>query len=406
MITGTAPERALVLGMPEASSADSSSEASNSSPLDRIKLGFKGLQSSIKAATAGSEAATGSACPADSASEDGKSVASTAAKDVASVFAWAKRAVVDKVSYDVVPQGDRANAAGSTPDVEKGEGQPVWASWAQKVHQKVAEAAEETQKGLKKGVQKAKSLEFGEQAKDWHKEVAKGFGRVADTAANAGASLQEKGKAASVKAMDLKEKSAEKLKEAKSKAADKAREAKDKAAQAAGAAKDKLGSVGSGMGGFAALTMSPVKLAQFVGLFFLGCMLLTLSFSFIPVLPISPQKFALLFAFGSMTILSSLSILKGPKAFAAQLIKKDKLPFSGSYIVGLVGTLWATLIMRSFIFTAIFGLVQAFALMYFLASYIPGGKAVLNCCGRGCSRAARTIVCRAGRGLSSGATSV
>merc|ERR1740138_372651 len=110
--------------------------------------------------------------------------------------------------------------------------------------------------------------------------------------------------------------------------------------------------------------MNPVKLAQFVGIFFVGMMLITLSFTFLPVLPIAPQKFALLFAFGSMIVMGSLAFLKGPKALATQLIQREKLPFSATYVVSLVGTLAATIILRSFILTAVFGITQAIALAY------------------------------------------
>merc|ERR1719174_3043183 len=120
-------------------------------------------------------------------------------------------------------------------------------------------------------------------------------------------------------------------------------------------------------------------------------MLISLSFTFIPVLVISPQKFALLFAFGSIVIMGSLAFLKGPKALATQLIQRDKLPFSGAYVVGLVGTLVATIVLRSFILTAVFGLLQAVALLYFVASYVPGGQMVLNMCGKCCGKGARAI---------------
>uniref|UniRef100_A0A7S2MY55 Vesicle transport protein n=1 Tax=Alexandrium andersonii TaxID=327968 RepID=A0A7S2MY55_9DINO len=99
----------------------------------------------------------------------------------------------------------------------------------------------------------------------------------------------------------------------------------------------------------------------------------------------------MLFAFGSMTLLSSFAILKGPQAFGESLIQREKLPFSGAYVVGLVGTLVATIVMRSYILTAVFGLIQAVALLYFLASYVPGGQALLNFCGRCSGRAARAV---------------
>merc|ERR1719221_2067904 len=132
--------------------------------------------------------------------------------------------------------------------------------------------------------------------------------------------------------MDFQGKSSQKLNEAAAKA-------KERAAYAAAGAKDRLSQAGQSLGSLSALTMSPVKLAQFAGMFFLGLLLISLSFTFLPILVISPQKFALLFAFGSMTLLGSFAVLKGPQAFLMSLLQREKLPFSGAYVVGLVGTL-------------------------------------------------------------------
>lgn len=140
--------------------------------------------------------------------------------------------------------------------------------------------------------------------------------------------------------------------------------------------------------------MSPAKLAKFAGVFMVGIFLISMSFSFLPMLVIAPQKFALLFAFGSVTMLSSFGILKGPQAFLSGMAQREQLPFSVLYGVGLVGTLVATIIMRSFLLTAVFGLMQAAGLLYFMASYVPGGKAAVNFCGKLCSKAARAALCR------------
>merc|ERR1712113_50230 len=129
--------------------------------------------------------------------------------------------------------------------------------------------------------------------------------------------------------------------------------------------------------------MSPARLMQFGGLFFIGMMLISLSFSFLPLLPIAPQKFALLFAMGSISMLGSVAWLKGPSSFATIAMQREKLPFTLAYGLGLLGTFWATLVARSYLFTAIFAVMQALGLLYFMASFVPGGQAILNSCGRG-----------------------
>lgn len=227
-------------------------------------------------------------------------------------------------------------------DVELGETATQWASWARS-------SAEKAREGISKSA--------GEQAKVGWAEMASTIGKVAEGASKGAAGLSESAKLA-----------------------------QQKAASAAGAAKEGLAKAGSGiggtLGGLSQMAMSPQKLLQFAGLFMAGFMVTSLSFSFLPLLPVSPQKFSLLFALGSLMMLGSVAFLKGPKAFASIAMQKEKLPFTASYVVGLIGTFWATLVARSYLFTAIFALMQAGGLVYFLASFVPGGQALLNNCGR------------------------
>mmetsp|Transcript_25132 Transcript_25132/g.43934 ORF Transcript_25132/g.43934 Transcript_25132/m.43934 type:complete len:97 (-) Transcript_25132:165-455(-) len=90
--------------------------------------------------------------------------------------------------------------------------------------------------------------------------------------------------------------------------------------------------------------------------------------------------------------MSSFVVLNGPSHFAKALAQKEKLPFSGAYVIGLLGTLWGTLIAKSYIFTAIFAITQAVALLYFVCSYLPGGKSMVNICCRGMGRGVRGSV--------------
>ncbi|CAE6913608.1 SFT2 [Symbiodinium natans] len=287
----------------------------------------------------------------------------------------ARKAFAEKVTYDPVPKDERTPTSEEI-DEEKGEG-GAWANIskaASRFGKQVASAAEEAKQNIEKAAEKAKTADLTQQVQGWQSEVAKGFGAAADRACQAREVFAERGKVASQLAKDLGSKAATKAGEAKVQAASKAREAKDKAASVAGAAKDKLAQAGEGLKGLGSLALSPAKLAQFGGLFFVGVFLISLSFSFLPVMVIAPQKFALLFAFGSMTMLGSFMLLKGPQAFLSGMARREQLPFSIAYGVGLVGTLIATIILRSFILTGICGLLQAVGLLYFVASYVPGGK--------------------------------
>lgn len=303
----------------------------------------------------------------------------------ASWASWAsktRKMVMEKVAYDAVPQ---AEPGSQEADVERAEN-PLsnLGTWAKALGTKVSKEA--TKVG-----EKAKSLDLSEQTKGLQHQVSKGFKNVSEGASSAGAAFSETGKAAQQRAKELGSKSKEQLDKAKAASAETAKMAKDKATSAAAGAKGALSQAGQSLSGLTALTMSPSKLAQFAGVFLLGMFLISTSFSFLPVFIIAPQKFALLFAFGSMTMLGSLTILKGPQAFFTAIIQRPQLPFTVAYAIGLVGTLVSTILLKSFVLTAIFGVLQALALLYFMASFVPGGQRILNFCGKCCSKSARAV---------------
>lgn len=259
------------------------------------------------------------------------------------VTAWA-----DKARKAVAEQAQALQETAGG-DLESGDAFGAGLAWAKGAADRARAAA--AQVG-----EKASATDWSAQAQAWQGDFANTLGKVSEKAAAAGAGLSENAMAA------------------------------------AGNAKDSFSKAGSSISGMGALAMSPMKLLQFAGIFMLGFMLISLSFSFLPLLPIKPQKFSLLFALGSMTMLGSVAWLKGPAAFMAIAIQREKMIPSGSYAIGLLGSFWATLIARSYLWTAIFATMQFMGLLYFMASFIPGGHAVLNFFGRCSGKAARSLV--------------
>jgi len=294
---------------PVGAALDGGQDGTKEGPFAGFSRGFKDLQKSIAAATAANGTdTTGSPDAASSSSEAGSGN---------TWGAWANNtrkmvaAKAREVAYEVVPQADGATDSSSSSsrqpsDVEKGEGGQfdfsVVGKWAKT-------AAKNVQRSASNVADAAKSLEIGEQANTWRSQVSTGFGQIAENASSASAGLSEKAKLVQGSLKDAQSKGAAKLSDAKTMAVARAEEAKRLAAKGASGAKGALSSAGQSLQGLAALTTSPAKLAQFGGVFFAGIFLITMSFSFLPMLVVSPQKFALLFAFGSMTLLSSFAIL-------------------------------------------------------------------------------------------------
>ncbi|CAF4790309.1 unnamed protein product [Rotaria sp. Silwood1] len=105
----------------------------------------------------------------------------------------------------------------------------------------------------------------------------------------------------------------------------------------------------------------------------MGLLCMALATLYIPVIILKARKFAVLFSFGSLFFLSSFSMLWGPVNHFKHLTNIDRLPFSITYVITLIGTIYYSVWIRSYFFTIIFVLLQLGALVWYIVSYIPGG---------------------------------
>ena len=61
----------------------------------------------------------------------------------------------------------------------------------------------------------------------------------------------------------------------------------------------------------------------------------------------------------------------------------------------MVLTLYAALVLQSYVLVLLFSALQAGAVAWYLLSYIPGGAPILKLLTRGCLRAVSALCCRA-----------
>mmetsp|Transcript_10596 Transcript_10596/g.26859 ORF Transcript_10596/g.26859 Transcript_10596/m.26859 type:complete len:239 (-) Transcript_10596:111-827(-) len=126
----------------------------------------------------------------------------------------------------------------------------------------------------------------------------------------------------------------------------------------------------------------------FIGLLAAGLFFLSIAiFVFLPMLVLTPSKFATSFTIGCMCIMSSFIVLRGWKQQLANLTSKERLPFTGGYLASVFGTLYVSLWLHSYILSVFFSAAQVLALCYFVSSFLPGGtagmKLLLSTCGQG-----------------------
>uniref|UniRef100_A0A1D1XSP2 Vesicle transport protein n=1 Tax=Anthurium amnicola TaxID=1678845 RepID=A0A1D1XSP2_9ARAE len=99
---------------------------------------------------------------------------------------------------------------------------------------------------------------------------------------------------------------------------------------------------------------------------------------FLPVMVLMPQKFAICFTVGCAFIIGSFCALKGPKNQLAHMFSKERLPFTLGFIGSMVGTIYVSMMLHSYILSVLFSVLQVLALSYYAISYFPGGSTGLK----------------------------
>ncbi|XP_010252849.1 PREDICTED: protein transport protein SFT2 [Nelumbo nucifera] len=99
---------------------------------------------------------------------------------------------------------------------------------------------------------------------------------------------------------------------------------------------------------------------------------------FLPVMVLMPQKFAICFTLGCALIIGSFFALKGPRNQLSHMSSKERLPFTLVFIGSMVGTIYVSMVLHSYILSVLFSVLQVVALSYYAISYFPGGSAGLK----------------------------
>ncbi|XP_059278774.1 protein transport protein SFT2-like isoform X2 [Lycium ferocissimum] len=119
------------------------------------------------------------------------------------------------------------------------------------------------------------------------------------------------------------------------------------------------------------------KSLMYFGLFLAsGVFFIFIAFTmFLPVMVLMPQKFAISFTIGCAFIIGSFFALKGPKNQLTHMTSKERLPFTAVFIGSMVGTIYVSMVLHSYILSVLFSVIQVLTLSYYCISYFPGGSA-------------------------------
>ena len=116
----------------------------------------------------------------------------------------------------------------------------------------------------------------------------------------------------------------------------------------------------------------------FLVLIIFGLALLVFSFFLLPFIIVSPKKFSFCFAVGCILVLISFLFLVGTKTFVNKLLDNKRILFSISFILSIFIGIGFSLGSRYFISLICSG-VQLISMVMFFLTFIPGGKAGIDC---------------------------
>ena len=120
------------------------------------------------------------------------------------------------------------------------------------------------------------------------------------------------------------------------------------------------------------------NIGVFVALVTIGSLILCMSFFLLPFVLTSPKKFSFCFAVGSVLVLISFLFLVGTKKYVTKLFENKRLLISIMFILSIFIGIGFSLGNHYFI-SLICSFIQFISLIMFILTFIPGGRAGIDC---------------------------
>ncbi|OMJ70710.1 hypothetical protein SteCoe_31238 [Stentor coeruleus] len=131
----------------------------------------------------------------------------------------------------------------------------------------------------------------------------------------------------------------------------------------------------TGLNILSSVTERTSRLKNFFILGTISIGLFLFSLSFLPMIIVFPQKFALLFSLSSLVMQVAMSYLKSNAwEYIQALFSKENSIVSGFYFASMFFTLYAAGVVGSYLVVLIACGVQLFAIFWYVFSMFPGGK--------------------------------
>ena len=120
------------------------------------------------------------------------------------------------------------------------------------------------------------------------------------------------------------------------------------------------------------------NIGVFAALVSLGSVIICFSFFLLPFVLTSPKKFSFCFAVGSIFVLISFLFLVGTRKYVTKLLDNKRIFISIMFILSIFVGIGYSIGNHYFISLICSG-VQLISLIMFILTFIPGGRAGINC---------------------------
>ena len=130
------------------------------------------------------------------------------------------------------------------------------------------------------------------------------------------------------------------------------------------------------------------RFMAFCACFALGSILSIVATMNVPSIVLAPKRFAIPFTLGNLVSLLSMSFLVGFKKQMQTMCHPDRAATSTVFVISMTGTIFAAFYLRSAGLCLIFVVLQYGAYIWYVASFIPYGRAMLLGCIKRCWKCA------------------
>eukprot|EP01016_Furgasonia_blochmanni_P002603 TRINITY_DN11008_c0_g1_i1.p1 TRINITY_DN11008_c0_g1~~TRINITY_DN11008_c0_g1_i1.p1 ORF type:complete len:309 (-),score=33.44 TRINITY_DN11008_c0_g1_i1:83-949(-) len=126
------------------------------------------------------------------------------------------------------------------------------------------------------------------------------------------------------------------------------------------------------------LQESAMSYKNFIILAVIGLVFFLLALLNLPFIIFFPEKFVGLFSLGSLCFLAGLAILKTPHQFFKTMLSPEKRIYFTGYVLSLLGSLYYSIIDKSYIMALVLCVAQTYALAWLISTTIPGGPQAMR----------------------------